>query len=189
MDIAFDTLPFHGCYRTLLDMISQESKLNYNLLLEDDIFYLYDNHIKIALDIRGTERKTLFTLFLLYGREGINNHTFAQLDCNSQLGQDAITIYRYFANEKNYRLIESALNSENEPSVIVNLRDITKRISHIGFIKKAFSSVVSLKSPENYYPVKVKGEHTYNISLPLDKIRVRRYRDDDTEPLNIHFFK
>ena len=189
MDIAFDTLPFHGCYRTLLDMISQESKLNYNLLLEDDIFYLYDNHKKIALDIRGTERKTLFTLFLLYGREGINNHTFAQLDCNSQLGQDAITIYRYFANEKNYRLIESALNSENEPSVIVNLRDITKRISHIGFIKKAFSSVASLKSPENYYPVKVKGEHTYNISLPLDKIRVRRYRDDDTEPLNIHFFK
>lgn len=187
-EILHEAIPYEGCYRTFFEMISEKSKQNPPLLLSGYSFYLKGRK-NIALDIRGSERKTLFAIFLLYGSEGISNSTFATLTKDSPLGRDIITIYRYFANEKNYNLIESALQSNEEPNVIVNLRDISKRNSHIGYIKRAFTAIASLKDAEMYFPRNIKGKHTYNISLKQELIRAKHHTDEDEVLLSIAYFK
>ena len=187
-EILHEAIPYEGCYRTFFEMISEKSKQNPPLLLSGYSFYLKGRK-NIALDIRGSERKTLFAIFLLYGSEGISNSTFATLTKDSPLGRDIITIYRYFANEKNYNLIESALQSNEEPNVIVNLRDISKRNSHIGYIKRAFTAIASLKDAELYFPRNIKGKHTYNISLKQELIRAKHHTDEDEVLLSIAYFK
>ncbi|MBQ2979599.1 MAG: TerB family tellurite resistance protein [Bacteroidaceae bacterium] len=180
-------IPFYGCYRTLFDMISCESKQNYDLMLDGDLFYLCGEK-KIVLDIRGSERKTLFALFLLYGEEGISNNAFAQIGCDTKLGQEAIAIYQYFANAKNYEQVEVALSNDEEPTVIANLRDIAKRNSHIGYIKRAFMAIPSLKSPQLYYPQNKKGGYCYNIMLSHDSVKAKHHSDDNTHPFTFEFF-
>lgn len=182
------TIPYHGCYRIFFDMISQHSKRCYNILLEDNLFYLYDGHKKISLNIRGSERKTLFALFLLHVNEGISNDTFALMSKDTSLGKESIAIYQYFANERNYHEVETALKNGKEPTVITNLRDITKRNSHIGYIKRAITSITSLKEPQNYYPQNIRGEHTYNILLSSNKIFAKRHSETSIHPLTIDFF-
>lgn len=187
-EIFQEAIPYEGCYRTFFEMISEKSKQNPPLLLSGYSFYLKGRE-NITLDIRGSERKTLFTIFLLYGREGISNATFASLTKDSPLGRDIITIYRYFANEKNYDLIENALQSNEEPNVIVNLRDISKRNSHIGYIKRAFTAIASLKDAEIYFPRNVKGKYTYNIFLKEEMIRAKHHTDEEDVAMSIAFFK
>ena len=188
VEATTQVIPYHGCYRTFFDMISQRSKRNYNILLEGNLFYLYDGYRKISLNIQGSERKTLFALFLLHANEGISNDTFAQLNRKSNLGKESIAIYRYFANEKNFQQIESDLTNNIDPAVITNLRDITKRNSHIGYIKRAITSITSLKEPQNYYPQNIKGEYTYNILLSSDKIFAKHHSKMCTQPLTLDFF-
>lgn len=188
IELIADTIPYEGCYRTLFELISERSKQEYSLLLNGDTFCLNDAH-NTPLEISGSERKTLFSLFLLHGEEGISNNTFATLSKDSPLGREAITIYRYFANEKSYEQMERLLQENQEPSVITNLRDITKRNSHIGYIKRAFIAIRSLKNPHKYYPCNIKGEYTYNITLSPSLISAKRQYNNTAEPLTLSFFK
>ena len=186
-EIPQESIPYEGCYRTFFEMLSEKSKQNYPLLLSGYSFYLKGSE-NIALDIKGSERKTLFTLFLLHGEEGISNSAFASLSKDSQLWHEIITIYRYFANEKNYELVENALHSNEEPNVIINLRDISKRNSHIGFIKRAFTSIRSIQEANQYYPQNIKGKYTYNITLDKNLIKARHYTDECEVELSLAFF-
>lgn len=180
-------IPYEGCYRTFFDMVSVQSKQNYDMLLAGDTFYLSGRE-KIALNIRGSERKTLFALFLIYGSGGIGNEAFATLSKDNRLGREVIAIYRYFANEKNDMLVEDALTANREPAVITNLRDIAKRNSHIGYIKKAFTSIASLKDPQLYYPQNVRQGHAYNILLPSSKMKVSSGVGQEEMPLSMSMF-
>ena len=182
-----EAIPYEGCYRTFFDMLSVLSKQSYNLLLDDMAFYL-DGRDRIELNIRGSERKTLFTLFLLHGVAGIGNDAFASLSKDTPLGKEVIAIYRYFANEKNEMLVEDALLADMEPAVITNLRDIVKRNSHIGYIKKAFTMVDSLRDPHLYYPQNIKEEHSYNILLPAEKVKIVSIPDGCTTILSLSHF-
>lgn len=181
-------IPYTGYYRTFFDMISEQSKQNYDLYLIGDRFYL-QGHNRIELNISGCERKTLFALFLIHGQEGISNNAFTYFEKDSTLWREIINLYRYFANEKAYNQLEDALRNNQEPGVIANIRDITKRNSHIGYIKRAFTAITTLKSPELYYPQNIKGEYTYNIILPQDRIYAQRISDTGGTPLSIDFFK
>lgn len=181
-------IPYKGCYRTFFEMLSEKSKCEYDILLEGDLYYIVHGSQKIALEIRGAERKTLFALFLLHP-DGICNDTFATLSTQTSLGKDIVAIYRYFAKEKNYETICNALEAGKEPSVICNLRDIAKRNSHIGYIKKAFTAIPSLKNPQLYYPQNIKGAYRYEIGLSSDKIKCKYLSSESIETLHIDFFK
>lgn len=180
-------IPYKGCYRTFFEMLSEKSKCEYDILLEGDMYYISHNSQKIVLDIRGAERKTLFALFLLHP-EGISNDTFATLSTETPLGRDTIAIYRYFAKEKNYATICNALEAGEEPAVIGNMRDIAKRNSHIGYIKKAFIVIPSLKDPHLYYPRNIKGAYRYTIGLPEHKIKCKHLSGENIKTLHIDFF-
>lgn len=182
-----EIIPYEGCYRTLFEMFSEKSKQNHDLLLIGDMFHLADN-CQTQLDIRGSERKTLYTLFLLYRDIGISNQDFSTMSKDTPLGKLTIKIYRYFANEKNNQLVEEAILANEEPNVIINLRDIAKRNSHIGFIKRAFTSITSLKNPENYYPQNIKGELSYRIHLPDTKIRACHHYENTLHSLTSEYF-
>ncbi len=187
-DLPDEYIPYEGCYRTLFELISEESKHNHPLLLKGDTFFLRGTS-NIPVEISGSERKTLYTLFLLHGTDGISNTQFATMSKASTLGKQAIAIYRYFANEKNNELLEKSLQDNQEPMVITNLRDIAKRNSHIGYIKRAFTGIRSLKEPQLYYPINIKGEHTYNIMLPTTMMHAQNISSCETESLAISFFK
>ena len=186
-EIPEESIPYAGCYRTFFEMLSEKSKQNYPLLLSGYSYYLQGED-PIALDIKGSERKTLFTLFLLHGHEGISNATFASLTKDSPLGREIITIYRYFANEKNYNLVENALQSNEEPLVIINLRDISKRNSHIGYIKRAFQAIPAIRDVKQYYPQNIKREYTYNITLDPILLKARHHTNEVEEALTLSFF-
>lgn len=185
----FSTIPYEGCYRTLFTMLSEQTKTNSRLLLIDDNFYLpeIDN---CRVEITGAERKTLFTLFLLHAGTGISNEAFASMTAEDNLGREVVTLYKYFAKGKYNQRLDDNLSSGNEPDVIVNLRDIGKRISHIGFIKKAFTRISKLKNPEYYYPVNQKGQYAYKINLPSPQIQgIYFAKAQQPEMLTIAFFR
>lgn len=182
-----ETIPYKGCYRTLFEMFSEKSKCDYDILLEGDLYYLFDGLQKTILEIRGAERKTLFALFLIH-KNGVSNRVFASLSAQTSLGKEAIAIYRYFAKEKNYETMCRAIKLGEEPTIINNLRDISKRNSHIGYIKRAFTSVSSLRNPHLYYPQNIKGAQTYSIALQSHKIKGQHHSSHSTETLNIDFF-
>lgn len=186
--ITEESIPYEGCYRTLFEMFSEKSKHEYPLLLNGFSYYLKGDE-NIELDIKGSERKTLFTLFLLYGIKGISNAAFASLTKDSPMGRDIITIYRYFANEKSYEQVEEALQRDEEPNVIINLRDISKRNSHIGYIKRAFTSIPSLQNAAQYYPQNIKGEYSYNILLNDNMKMAKHHTEKEESILTISFFK
>lgn len=188
LELPADTIPYEGCYRTFFEMLSEKSKCNFNLLLENDKFYLSGDS-KIPVTIQGAERKSLFALFLLHGENGISNKDFAEASAKNALGQEIITLYRYFANEKSIEKVDSALAENKEPDVILNLRDPGKRTSHIGFIKKAFLRIVSLKDPQIYYPLNIRGQYSYRIALPDDMKRAKLSTCLPEQPLSICFFK
>lgn len=188
IELPYEAVPYRGCYRTLFEMISEKSKCEYDILLEGDLFYLSQEEQKMVLEIRGAERKTLFALFLIH-KNGISNRTFATLSTQTALGKEIIAIYSYFAKEKNYETICNALDAGSEPAVISNLRDISKRNSHIGYIKRAFTAIPSLKNPHLYYPRNIKGARTYNIGLSRDKIKGKHLSSNIEEPLKIQFFE
>lgn len=188
VELSHDAIPYKGCYRTFFEMLSERSKCEYDILLEGDLYYIVQGSHKKALDIRGAERKTLFALFLLH-KNGISNRTFAALSPQTMYGKEIITIYSYFAKEKNYETICNALEAGDDPTVICNLRDISKRNSHIGYIKRAFTAIPSIKNPQLYYPQNIKGAHKYTIGLSVDKIKCKHISSDIIEPLQIDFFK
>ena len=185
----FSTIPYEGCYRTFFEMLSEQTKTNSPLLLIDDNFYLPEIG-NCRVEITGAERKTLFTLFLLHAHTGISNEDFAAMTTDNELGKEAITLYKYFAKEKYNQRLDKNLSNGNEPDVIVNLRDISKRISHIGFVKKAFMRISRLKNPEYYYPVNQKGQYAYKINLPQKEIQgIYFEKAQQPEVLTIAFFR
>ncbi len=188
LELPADTIPYEGCYRTFFEMLSEKSKSNYNLLLENDKFYL-SGECKIPVTIQGAERKSLFALFLLHGENGISNKDFAEATSKTPLGQEIITLYRYFANEKSTQKIDEALAKNEEPDVILNLRDPGKRTSHIGFIKKAFLRIIPLKDPQIYYPKNIRGQYIYKIALPDNMKWAKLSSCLPEQPLSIRFFK
>lgn len=184
----FSTIPYEGCYRTFFEMLSEHTKTNSRLLLVDDNFYLPEIG-NCRVEITGAERKTLFALFLLHAHTGITNEDFAAMSTNNELGREAIDLYKYFAKEKYNQRLDKNLSNGDVPDVIVNLRDISKRISHIGFIKKAFTRISQLKNPEFYYPVNLKGQMTYKINLPADQIQGTYFKNSQQpKTLTIDFF-
>ena len=185
----FSTIPYEGCYRTFFEMLSEHTKTNSCLLLVDDNFYLPEIG-NCRVEITGAERKTLFALFLLHAHTGITNEDFAAMSTNNELGREAIDLYKYFAKEKYNQRLDKNLSNGDVPDVIVNLRDISKRISHIGFIKKAFTRISQLKNPEFYYPVNLKGQMTYKINLPADQIQGTYFKNSQQpKTLTIDFFR
>lgn len=188
VELSQEAIPYLGCYRTFFEMLSEKSKCEYDILLEGDLYYITQGTQKLVLDIRGAERKTLFALFLLH-KNGISNRTFTALSPQTALGKEIVTIYSYFAKEKNYETICNALEAGDEPAVICNLRDISKRNSHIGYIKRAFTNIPSIKSPQLYYPQNIKGARKYTIGLPDDKIKCKHLSSESIEPLHIEFFR
>lgn len=188
LETPSDTIPYEGCYRTFFEMLSEKSKTNYNLLLENDRFYL-SGKCKIPLTIQGAERKTLFTLFLLHGENGISNKDFVKAAPDTPLGQEIITLYKYFANEKSIEKTDSALAENKEPDVILNLKNPGKRTSHIGFIKKAFTQITLLKDPQIYYPQNIKGQYSYKITLPENMKWAKLANDTPAQQLSLLFFK
>ncbi len=187
LDLPINTMQYEGGYRTFFEMICEKSKQDFYLLLQEERFFLTGNLI-IPLNIKGAERKTLFTLFLLYGASGISNETFASISSQSPLGKEAIIIYRYFAKEKAYAKVIEQLDSGKEPDIILNLRDIRKRNSHIGYIKKAFTQILQLKNPHLYYPNNIKGEHCYHITLAPHCILGQHFTHSSATPLTKTFF-